>query len=331
MQSREWMSAPIRCGARPGMLAPPHDPGSVCVLELENLKKRFGDVTALDGVSFSVEPGTLMGFLGPNGAGKTTAMRSVFGLVALDDGTVSYDGHVITDEDLLRFGYMPEQRGLYPTMKVGEQLDYIGVLHGMTRSDAASATRTLLEELDLGDRINSKVQELSHGNQQRVQLAAALVHDPEVLILDEPFSGLDPIGVAAMEDVLRERAAAGSAVVFSSHQLDLVEGLCERVVIIENGRMALSGTIDELRSASPRRRLDISLGPAAATWSPVGAGIEVVARNGTKVSLSVPLDVDLSDVLEQARQVGTVSAFTFEPPTLSQVFRSAVGISGGVK
>lgn len=299
------------------------------MLELKDLHKRYGDVTALHGVSFTVEPGALLGFLGPNGAGKTTAMRSIFGLVALDHGSVEYRGAAITPDDLLRFGYMPEQRGLYPTMKVGEQLDYVGMLHGLSGSQASAATARLLAELGLEDRIDSKVQELSHGNQQRVQLAAALVHGPDVLVLDEPFSGLDPIGVAAMEEVLRSRAAAGAAVVFSSHQLDLVEGLCERVVIIDNGRMALSGTIEELRAAAPRRRLEVTLGEGAGSWNPRGVGLEVLRRNGAKVTLSVPVDVDLSDLLAQAGAAGTISSFTFEPPTLSQVFRTAVGISGG--
>lgn len=296
------------------------------MLRLDNLAKHYGHVTALDGVSFDVKPGNLLGFLGPNGAGKTTAMRSIFGLVALDSGQVLFDGHQVGPEDRLAFGYMPEQRGLYTSMKVGEQLTYFGTLHGRTRAEAAASTGALLEEMGLADRTDSKVEQLSHGNQQRVQLAAALVHDPSVLVLDEPFSGLDPIGVTSMENILRERAGRGTAVMFSSHQLDLVEGLCDEVVIINNGKLALHGSMDELRERSDRRRLEVALGDAATDWTPGIAGVDVVKRSANRVFLSVPVNVDLSAILASACAAGSVGAFTFEPPTLSQMFKAAVGI-----
>ena len=296
------------------------------MLRLDNLAKQYGEVTALDGVSFDVKPGNLLGFLGPNGAGKTTAMRSIFGLVALDGGQVLIDGHRVEPADRLTFGYMPEQRGLYTAMKVGEQLTYFGTLHGMSRASAARSADVLLEEMGLSDRIGSKVEQLSHGNQQRVQLAAALVHDPNLLVLDEPFSGLDPIGVTSMENILRERAGRGTAVMFSSHQLDLVEGLCDEVVIINKGRLALHGNMEDLRERSRRRRLEVALGVAAADWEPGIVGVDVVKRSANRVFLSVPVDVDLAGILASASTAGIVGAFTFEPPTLSQMFKAAVGI-----
>ena len=193
------------------------------VLELRDLSKRFGDVQALDGASFEVPPGRMVGFLGPNGAGKTTAMRSIFGLVRLDRGEVLWDGKPLDEDEARRFGYMPEARGLYPKMTVGDQVEYFARLHGSDRSGAKAHADRWLERLDLVERRDSRVETLSHGNQQRVQLAVSLAFESDLLILDEPFSGLDPIAVTTMGDVIREEAHRGAGVLFSSHQLDLVE------------------------------------------------------------------------------------------------------------
>jgi ABC-2 type transport system ATP-binding protein len=219
------------------------------MLEIRGLVKRYGSVTALDGATFSASRGRLVGFLGPNGAGKTTAMRCVFGLATPDSGDVRWDAQPVDSRTRLRFGYMPEQRGLYPRMRVAEQLAYFGQHHGLSARDARARSAAWLERFGLADRAKSKLEDLSHGNQQRVQLATALVHDPELLVLDEPFSGLDPIGISTMSEVLRERAHAGVGVVFSSHQLDLVEEVCEDVVIISRGRVVAQGSIEALRAA----------------------------------------------------------------------------------
>jgi ABC-2 type transport system ATP-binding protein len=207
------------------------------MLDLLNVSRRFGDVTALDDVTLSVAAQRCVGFVGRNGAGKTTTMRVALGLVEADAGEVRWQGRSITAGDRLRIGYMPEERGLYPAMSAHDQLVLLGRLAGMSRRDAGDAAVSWLERLGLVGRAGESVEQLSLGNQQRVQLAAALVHDPEVLILDEPFSGLDPIGVDTLADVLRERIDAGVGVLFSSHQLDLVERLCDDVVIIEAGRV----------------------------------------------------------------------------------------------
>ena len=224
-------------------------------LEFEGLRRTYGTVLALDDLSFVVPAGQVVGFLGPNGAGKTTTMRAIFGLTDLDAGSVRWNGTPVGAAQRRRFGYMPEERGLYPSMLVGEEIEYLGRLHGMEKSSAATATKQWLERLDVADRATAKVETLSHGNQQRVQLAAALLHDPEVLVLDEPFAGLDPTGIDAMAEVLVEQAHSGRCVLFSSHQLDLVEDLCESVVIIDHGRLVARGTVDELatqRGAAPR-------------------------------------------------------------------------------
>jgi ABC-2 type transport system ATP-binding protein len=294
------------------------------MLQVEGLSKRYSNVVALDGASFVAKPGRLVGFLGPNGAGKTTTMRCIFGLVRPDAGRTLWNGEPIDRPTRLRFGYMPEQRGLYPRMRVAEQLSYFAQHHGMARRDADLATMRWLVGLGRAERANSKLEELSHGNQQRIQLGAALVHDPELLVLDEPFSGLDPIGVATMTEILRERAAAGVGVVFSSHQLDLVEDICEDVVIIARGRIAAQGAIDDLRAASARRHLEVEVAGAGAGWLDGRPDLVLAERKGDLVRLVVDADIDLAGVLAAASAAGPVRRFAFQPPALSELFMEAV-------
>jgi ABC-2 type transport system ATP-binding protein len=295
------------------------------LLELDSLSRRFGSVTALDSLSFSVPAGQVVGFLGPNGAGKTTTMRAIFGLTDLDAGSVRWDGAPVGPAQRRRFGYMPEERGLYPNMLVAEQVQYIGRLHGMDASAAASATTGWLERLAVADRAASKVEALSHGNQQRVQLAAALVHDPEALVLDEPLAGLDPVGIDAIGEVLVEQAHSGRCVLFSSHQLDQVEDLCESVAIIDHGRLVASGTVDEL-AASGARRLAVRVeGDRQGTWARALTGVTVSEVSGGEVRLILGQAADSDVVLDAARSAGRVTKFVFERRRLSEVFREAVG------
>ena len=295
------------------------------MLELRDLRRRFGDIIALDGLSFDARPGHLLGFLGPNGAGKTTAMRSIFGIVRPDSGRVSWQGHEVTRSARQRFGYMPEQRGLYPKMACADQLAYFARTRGLDPTASRAAAERWLDRLGLTERAGDTVETLSHGNQQRVQLAAALVHGPELLVLDEPFSGLDPLGVASMEEVLREEAEAGRTILFSSHQLDLVEALCDDIVIVHEGRHVLSGTIDELRAASDRRRVEIRFGPEAGPWSPDAADLVDIERRNGMVRALVDAGADPDALLASARAAGTVSSFSWTPPSLSELFVEAVG------
>jgi ABC-2 type transport system ATP-binding protein len=295
------------------------------LLELVGLRRTFGSLTALDDLSFTVPAGHVVGFLGPNGAGKTTTMRAIFGLTDLDAGTVRWNGAPVGQPERRRFGYMPEERGLYPGMLVAEQLEYLGRLHGMSGADAAAATRTWLERLDIAERAQSKVEALSHGNQQRVQLAAALLHGPELLVLDEPLAGLDPAGVDAIGQVLLDQAGAGCCVLFSSHQLDLVEDLCEQVTIIDHGRVVVSGTVDELASSGPRRLVVRVEGGRAAAWARSLPGVTVseVAAGAARLVLDDAVDSDR--VLRAAMQAGRVTEFSFQRRRLSEVFREALG------
>ena len=291
-------------------------------MRFDGLHKRFGDVVALADCSLDVEPGQMLGFLGPNGAGKTTALRTVFGLVRPDRGQVSWQGRRIDQATRRTFGYMPEERGLYRKMQVHDQLVYFARLHGVDRREAARATDRWLDEFGLSDRSKSKLGELSHGNQQRIQLIAALVHDPVLLILDEPFAGLDPIGAATMADVLTRRAADGVAVLFSSHQLDVVEDLCEEVVIINRGEIVLGGRIDHLRAESPVRYLEVAA--ETTDWARGIVGAEVVEERPGRIRLVVGEDADLGELAALAAAGGEVSRFVLEPPPLSEVFSEAV-------
>ena len=293
------------------------------MLEFDAATKTFGDVAALDRCSFAARPGRLTGFLGPNGAGKTTAMRTVFGLVELDAGGVLWRGSPITGTERLRFGYMPEERGLYPRMRIREQLVYLGRLCGGTNDDVGRITDRWLDRLGLTDRAADRLDNLSHGNQQRVQLIAALVNEPDLLVLDEPFSGLDPLAMAAMADLLTELARGGATVLFSSHQLDLVEDLCEDVVIIDHGRVVLAGALEDLRAAVPQRFVDVRYRGSPPDWSTLAAA-QVVQSDDGHVRLRVDRSADLAAVMRAARDSGEVLSFAYQPPTLSELFRRAV-------
>jgi ABC-2 type transport system ATP-binding protein len=266
-----------------------------------------------------------VGFLGPNGAGKTTTMRAVFGLTDLDAGSVRWNGVPVGAAQRRRFGYMPEERGLYPNMLVAEEIEYLGRLHGMDTSSAATATKQWLERLDVADRATSKVEALSHGNQQRVQLAAALVHDPEVLVLDEPLAGLDPTGVDAIGEVLVEQARSGRCVLFSSHQLDLVENLCGSVAIIDRGRLVARGTVDELATSGARRLAVRVEGDRQGAWAQGIPGVTISEVDGGEVRLVLDDSTDSDVVLGAARAAGRVTEFVFGRRRLSEVFREAVG------
>ena len=270
------------------------------------LRVQFGATVALDGLGLTVRPGQLVGFLGPNGAGKTTTMRSILGVLTPQAGTITWAGAPIGEDARRRIGYMPEERGMYPRMPAVDLVEYVGRLAGLDRRAARASATHWLERLGLGDRLDAAVQELSHGNQQRVQLALALVHEPDLLVLDEPFSGLDPVAVGTMIEVIGEQAARGAAVLFSSHQLDLVETLCRQVVIIDAGRVVVAGEVDALRVASDLRELRVGY------------------AGGREVRRVVAAGSDLDALLREARAEGDIVSFSFQPPRLSALFLDAV-------
>jgi ABC-2 type transport system ATP-binding protein len=295
------------------------------MLELDDLHRRFGDVVALDGVTFEVPEGRIVGFVGRNGAGKTTAMRIALGVLQADAGAVRWRGEPVDTGVRRRFGYMPEERGLYPKMRVLEQLVYLARLRGMAKGDASARASALLETLEVIGEPTARMESLSLGNQQRVQLAAALVHRPELLVLDEPFSGLDPVGVDVLASVLAGEARDhGAAVVFSSHQLELVERLCDEVVLIDHGKVAARGSIAQLRASRTRNLWRIEARELPATWWDVVPGVQLVSVDGDHTVLELADGTDAQRVLDVARAAGDLTAFGPVRPTLAELFREVV-------
>jgi ABC-2 type transport system ATP-binding protein len=289
------------------------------MLTVRGISRSFGDHRVLDEVSFDVRPGRMTGFLGANGSGKTTTMRIVLGVLAAHGGSVSWNDVEITPQNRPHFGYMPEERGLYPKMKVREQITWLGRLHGVERTVAQRNTDQLLDDLELTERANDRLEQLSLGNQQRVQIAAALVHDPDVLILDEPFSGLDPIAVETVLDVLRKRAASGVPVLFSSHQLAIVERLCDDVVIISKGRIAAGGSREELRTRHASARYEIVVAEDAG-WVRDVPGVTIVDLDGPRAVF----EAEPQQVLAEAVKRGEVRSFTPVVPTLDEIFKEVI-------
>jgi ABC-2 type transport system ATP-binding protein len=300
--------------------------GAIChgprVLEVLDLRHRFGDLVALDEVTFAVGEGELVGLVGRNGAGKTTAMRAIMGILQPDAGEVRWRGNPIDESERQRFGYMPEERGLYVQMRIGDQVAYFARLHGVEKRAAARAAESWLARLGLSERTQDQLETLSHGNQQRVQLAVALAHDPLLLVLDEPFAGLDPEAVDSLSEVLREQGAEGRSILFSSHQLELVERICRRVVVLDAGRVIAAGTLAELRERFPAQlRVRVS---SSSEWASTLDGVKVLRSDEDGVLLLVDPGVDSQQILRAAQKAGPVEHFAFESAGLIDLYRRMI-------
>ena len=304
------------------------------MISIEGISRSFGDRRVLSDVSFTVDSGRMTGFVGGNGAGKTTTMRILLGVLSADAGRVALDGHELTRADRTRFGYMPEERGLYPKMKVQEQLVYLAKLHGMSAEAAKASAAALLERLGLAERANDLLESLSLGNQQRAQIAAALVHEPIALVLDEPFSGLDPMAVDVVVGVLRDYAAKGAPVLFSSHQLDIVERLCDDITVIGDGKILASGSREGLRAAHAGREFEIELvgATADAGWVREQPGVTVTHLDGGYARFEAESDAAAQAVLAAAVSgapggaTGSMLVRRFAPvvPSLAQIFKEVI-------
>lgn len=292
------------------------------MIKLENVNRSFGDRHVLKDINFEVASGRMTGFVGANGAGKTTTMRIILGVLAADSGTVQINGSELTQKSRARFGYMPEERGLYPKMKVLEQLVYLARLHGLTAADAKASATALIERLGLTERANDALESLSLGNQQRAQIAAALVHKPIALVLDEPFSGLDPMAVETVLSVLRDYASEGAPVLFSSHQLDIVERLCDDIVLISEGEIRASGSRESLSAAHGGNRFTIEA-PGATDWLRGFAGVQGVAQQGSTIYFEADSET-ANRVLAEAVRRGPVVQFAPHRPSLAQIFKEIV-------
>jgi ABC-2 type transport system ATP-binding protein len=293
------------------------------MLSARGISQRFGTRVVLDGVDLEVPSGLVVGLLGPNGAGKTTLMRILFGVLTPDSGSLDWQGRAVTDADRRGWGYMPQERGLYRDMRVIDLLVWIARLHGLDRVTGRARARSLLEQLDLGARERDKVSALSGGMAQRVQLAAAMVHDPDLLVLDEPFAGLDPVAVRFLSEVITAHTRSGRNLLFSSHQLDLVEDLCERITLLSAGRVVLEGDLKTLKAESPNRwlRVDVAVEPS---WiEGIDAALGPVDASGTRLRLSP--GTDPGAVLDAVRRHARVDDFGVEAPSLSELFLDAAG------
>lgn len=293
-------------------------------LTVNGITKSFGDVQALKGISFAARSGAPMGLLGRNGAGKTTAMRIIMDIFAPDSGTVLIDGKPI-DRHSVRLGYLPEERGLYRKTCVGEQLVYFGRLRGLSRSEAQDAAEQWLKRLDMYEYRDKRVETLSKGNQQRIQLALSLINDPEVIILDEPFSGLDPVNAGQLREIVQERAQMGRLIIFSSHQMESVENICDDIVILKKGSIAVGGSLSEIRAGCPRDRVRIVAEQADRVQ-------EAAQRYGSCEPLKDGLLVRLCQADSRQKLLAElvsaeVGLLTFETvePSLEEIFVTAAG------
>ncbi|ASN38309.1 ABC transporter ATP-binding protein [Arthrobacter sp. 7749] len=292
------------------------------MLEVKNLTRRFGDRVVLNDVSFSVPANGMTGFVGANGAGKTTTMRIIMGVLKSHAGSVYFNGTQIVDADRARFGYMPEERGLYPKQQVLDQLQYLGQLHGMSRGDARTEALDLLDRFGIADRIKDKLESLSLGNQQRVQVAASLMHHPTALVLDEPFSGLDPLAVDSMTSLLAERAATGVPILFSSHQLDLIDQLCDNLVVLADGKIVASGSAAELRARASAKHVVVT--PPDAGWLREQPGVTVLDVAGPRALVEFSDEVTAQRILRTAVDRGAVTEFAPQRPSLAEIYREVI-------
>lgn len=289
-----------------------------------NLTKRFRDVTAVDDLSFRVEQGSLFGFLGPNGAGKTTTMRVILGILRPDHGQVTWLGRSLDRLDPSFFGYLPEERGLYPKMRVDEHLEFLGRINGLNKAKARQETARWIERFELGAVRRKRIEELSKGNQQKVQTIGTMLHDPELLILDEPFAGLDPVNTALLKEVLLEAHARGTTIIFSSHRMEQVEEICKDIVIINRGRLVLSGNLREIKRSMGRQILRLALEGNRDFWAKI-PGLQLLSSRADYMEFRLGT-VDPTEVLQAAMAAGQVIHFELVEPSLDQIFVEKVGV-----
>lgn len=286
-------------------------------LEIKSLCKSFGEKEVLKNISFTAQGGSALGLLGRNGAGKTTTIRIIMGVFFADSGEVLMDGKPV-DRRKIRIGYMPEERGLYPKKQIAEQLVYLAVLRGMTKNDAKKACDRWLERMGMSEYKNKKLETLSKGNQQKIQLAATLMCDPQIVILDEPFSGLDPVNAMILKDVIKEMIAGGSVVLFSSHQMNYIEEFCDSIAILNGGQIVLSGELRQIKRQYPRNKLKISSLQADAICAELGQKCARREDGSLLVTMDSPGD-KAAFMTSLARKYDIDDMGVFEP-SLNDIF-----------
>lgn len=293
-------------------------------LVVAEITKRFRDVTAVDHLSFTVREGSLFGFLGPNGAGKTTTMRVTLGILKPDEGSVTWQGRPMDRWGVGFYGYLPEERGLYPKMRVAEHLEFLGRIHGLDKLKARRETARWLDRFELGQVRSKRIEELSKGNQQKVQVIGTMLHDPQLLILDEPFAGLDPVNTALLKEVLLEAHGQGKTIIFSSHRMDQVEEICQDIALINRGRLVLHGNLREIKKSMGRQILRLSLEGNSGFWAKI-PGLQLLEERADYLEFRLADGVDPNHVLKEAMDAGQVIRFELVEPSLDQIFVEKVG------
>ena len=295
-------------------------------LQVERIVKQYGDKTAVNGISFTVEAGEIYGLLGANGAGKTTTMRMVLGLIMPDSGSILYHGKPYSRDQLRDLGYLPEERGLYPKITVRDQIIYLAKLRGVAAKEADRRLKMWLEKFNVPDYYNMKVEELSKGNQQKIQFIAAVIHDPSILVLDEAFSGLDPVNVELLKAAVKELRDAGKTILFSTHRMEHVEELCRNITILHRSNVVLQGSIRDIKKRFPRERVIVKLEDDRAI-----DGLQTIpgVRSVDRLESGYEIRIDGTDaaqaILDHARRQGDIVRFELMEPTLNEIFIRSVG------
>jgi ABC-2 type transport system ATP-binding protein len=294
------------------------------MLEVQQLSKRFGNMQAVRDESFTVNNGEIMGLIGQNGAGKTTTFRMILNFLKLDQGRVLLDGHALTAADYNGIGYLPEERGLYPKMKVEDQIVYFAQLHGMKARDARTQLDTWMKRFDVKGKRTDRVKDLSKGNQQKVQLIATLIHMPKLVILDEPFSGLDPVNASVLEEGIRMMRDAGAAIIYSSHDMGNVEALSDHLIMLRSGGVVLNGTVDEIRDSFGRTKVYLESPLSTATLQAM-AGVRAVRDDGRRKVITLDDPAAGQAIFTAATANGYIQEFSQQAPTLDEIFRIKAG------
>ena len=296
-------------------------------LTVEHINKSFGQLHVINDLSMEVREGSIFGFLGPNGAGKTTTMRMILDIIRPDSGSITWNGKDMREMPRHNLGYLPEERGLYPKVEVQEQLVFLARLDGLSKSAALEQLDEWLERFEIPQYRHVKVEELSKGNQQKIQFLATILHDPLILIMDEPFSGLDPVNANLLKDALLELHRRGKTMIFSTHQLEQVEELCEDVLIIDQGRTIIRGSVREVKRQEGRNvaRLKLDNDPEA-PWLDTLEGVQVTKRRQDYIEMHIPSNLNPNLIVEEAlRHGGIISRFELTEPSLTDIFIEHVG------
>lgn len=296
-------------------------------LLIEHINKSFGSFQAITDLSFEVKDGALFGFLGPNGAGKTTTMRMILDIFRPDSGQITWNGIPVNQVARRIWGYLPEERGLYPQMEVGEQLLFLARLNGLSKADAAGALDEWLDRFQIEANRHKKIEELSKGNQQKIQFLAAILHNPDVLIMDEPFSGLDPVNANVLKEAVVEMHQRGKTIIFSTHQMEQVEELCEDIVIINKGQSVVQGSLRDIKRQYGHHMVRLKLdNDPRASWLDEVAGVEVTERRQDYIEMRLQPNINPNLIVEAALgHGGSISRFELVEPSLTDIFITLVG------